>query len=426
MKISYLIASATLFASATVPAQFVQPELIFDENTVFPIINSTPSAFSDVGIDNLGNVATQSSTPRAVVARINGELVTVAAADITVVPNSNEIIADIDDHIEMRNGLAVFKVRNTVGNSGDEILMFGNGDSLTVAVWVGVDDVPGQPPGTKFTDFSDTEGFGFDGTRLAFEGDYPGGSGAYLFDNGVLSEIVSSGDLVDGLTTEFYGQLMPDARSDAIVLSISFTDDTRAIYVWENDTFTRVIGSGDPMPSGAGAIADFGLGEPDIDAGRVVLVVENDAGFESLILWDNGAIEVLADENTVFPGLPSADSFGEPGISGNTVAMPVSSEVGDNRGDSIDAAYAFQDGAVIPIVIEGQPFDGSLLENYISGNRPFVADDRVALRVSRENSFEQIYAVRIISGTQAVPTTGVLALLLLAFALMLVARRKLA
>ena len=425
MKTSYLVASATLFASTAVLAQFVQPELIFDENTVFPIINSTPSSFSDVGIDNLGNVATQSSTPRAVIARINGELVTVAATDITQVPNSTEIIGSIDDHIEIRNGLAAFKVRETVGNDSDSLLMFGDGDSLTVAVWEGVDDVPGQPPGTKFTSFSDTEGFGFDGTRLAFEGDYPGGSGAYLFDNGTLSEIVSSGDLVDGLTADLFSDLMPDARSDAIVLRISFTDDSRAIYVWQNGSFTRVIGAGDPMPSGAGTIADFGLGEPDIDAGRVVVVVENDADFESMIIWDNGAIEVLADENTVFPGLPSADFFGEPGISGDTVAVPVSSDVGDNRGDTLDAAYAFQDGTIIPIVIEGQEFDGSLLENYISGNRPFVADDRVALRVLRENSFEQVYAVRIISGTQAVPTTGVVALLLLTLALVLVARRKL-
>lgn len=426
MKISYLIASATLFASTTVLAQFVQPELIFDENTVFPVVNSTPSAFSDVGIDNQGNVATQLSTPRAIVARINGELVTVAAEGITPVPNSAEIMGQMDDHVEIRNGLVAFKVRETVGNDGDEMLVFGNGDSLTVAAWVGVDDVPGQPPGTKFNDFSDTEGFGFDGTRLAFEGDYPGGSGAYLFDNGALSEIVSSGDLVDGLTTQFFDDLMPDARSDAIVLTIGFTDDSRAIYVWENGTFTRVIGSGDPMPSGAGTIADSSLGEPDMDAGRVVVVVENDADFESLILWDNGAIEVLADENTGFPGLPSADNFGEPGISGDTIAVPVRSDIGGDRGDSIDAAYAFQDGAIIPIVIEGQEFDGSPLENYIDGNRQFVADNRVALRVSRENSFEQIYGVRIISGTQAVPTTGVVALLLLTLALVLVARRKLA
>ena len=89
--------------------------------------------------------------------------------------------------------------------------------------------VPGQGLLT-FTAFDDDK-VSIDGLRIAFEGEYDGGEGLYLWDNGLLLRILDDTQILDGKVISTLDLAFDSALSgDTVVFHAGFTNGTEGIF----------------------------------------------------------------------------------------------------------------------------------------------------------------------------------------------------
>ncbi|MCP3953059.1 MAG: hypothetical protein GY697_12705, partial [Desulfobacterales bacterium] len=126
-----------------------------------------------------------------------------------------------DDHLEIRNGIALLFGKNEeINETGDDVLFTSDGKTGRLIAREGVTKLPseGNP---VITTIKNAEGFGFDGTRVAFTAKFGAGKGAYLDDgNGTLSKIADTSDTTPAPANDTFtdfDEAMPDSNGDGIV-----------------------------------------------------------------------------------------------------------------------------------------------------------------------------------------------------------------
>ncbi|MEO1797891.1 MAG: hypothetical protein AAFR53_12890 [Pseudomonadota bacterium] len=207
--------AAPSFAAARAVAMFAAPAeavpidfsfaYIFDESTPVPSEPGvTRRGFNDVAVEDQGNVVANvdttapSGTPgdENVIAQING-LEVVLTAERTTLPGTPEVLGNLDNHVEIRDGTVAF-----FGGSEPDTILIGDEATTRVVAQEGETLIPFAEGTTTGCNLVNFEGFGFDGTRTAFEthginGDFSN-EGIFVGDDtGIITKILETSDAPD-------------------------------------------------------------------------------------------------------------------------------------------------------------------------------------------------------------------------------------
>lgn len=360
---------------------------IFDEST--PVPNDpgvTLRSFDDVGVDDQGNVVTNASTTapsgpgdEVVIGQINGSTVVIGSEGKTL-PGTTQIVGNVDDHVEIRDGVVAF-----YDSGNPDAILIGDGTTTRTVVREGETPLPFGGGSTTDYGLRNSEGFGFDGTRTAFEaddfdGDFSTG-GVYFEDGaGTITRILDTTDTPDaalGTTYTGFNHPMPDANGPGIAFEAvidggsGFGPGTDALFLFDGgltliDSFTGTAGR---------------IGELDIDAGQILYGV-NVGGVNSYRLFDGSAISTVVSEGDLLPNGEVIDSLslsGDFGIANGVVGFFAQSASGSSFN-------LWLDGMITTLLTEGDMLDGEVVEA-LSGasvgtlNRPFLADGFAAFEV---------------------------------------------
>jgi len=424
----HAVAMTMLLAALPVAGQTVDMEFtaerMYDTSTVIPGTGGdTPSSFSDPGVDDDGNTGSETTLDAgvdAITAVIDGTLRTISIGGVSTLPGTAEVIGNHDDYFMISNSQVLFQARN-IGATSDDAHVFGNHLGLEVVARENVTQVPDQPAGTTFDDLPNTEDMGTDGTRVIFVGRFSGTErGVYLYEAGARSTVVDTGDSFGGMPFNFLRDATVDGDGIVFVAERGGAAVT-ALFLYESGVLTELISTDDNVP-GTGSLVTS-IGEPDIDAGRVIIKLEGAGGEEGIYLIDDEGITLIVDLDTPLPGGPSASDIHQgPGIGGGFVGFRA------ERGNGSEA-FVWHDGHIARVLSPGDSLDGQTVTSVGSQNRPFVADGFMALDVDFGNDFEAIYrfALEPIENPLPVPllhTAPLLVLLLLVTGLFFASRIK--
>lgn len=357
---------------------------IFDEST--PVPNDpgvTLRGFDDVAVDDGGNVVANADTTapsgpgdEVVIGQINGSTVVIGSEGGTL-PGTTGVLGNLDDHVEIRDGVVAFY---DSGNP-DAILI---GDGTTTRTVVREGETPLSFGGGTTTDYglNNSEGFGFDGTRTAFQAeDFDGDfstDGLYVEDGaGTITRILDTTDTPDaalGTTYNEFNNPMPDANGPGIAFEAEidggsgFGPGTDALFLFDGgltliDSFTGSEGQ---------------IGELDIDAGQIVYGVEV-GGVNSYRLFDGSAISTVVSEGDLLPNgevITDLSIVADFGIADGVVGF--FADTTSSRSFNIWHA-----GIITTLLSEGDFLDGVLIDGIATSNtnRPFLADGFAAFEV---------------------------------------------
>ncbi len=112
-------------------------------------------------------------------------------------------------------------------------------------------------------------------------------------------------------------------------------------------TFVKIADTDMPIPSGTGNFTNFGVLSAAAVSDGNVAIRGRGVDQDGIYLWQNGALDVVADVNTPIPGgtgtfgAPATGGFGPPSIDGDDVAFG-----GDDQTISQRGVYALLDGVL--------------------------------------------------------------------------------
>ncbi|MEO1279445.1 MAG: hypothetical protein AAFV77_10870, partial [Planctomycetota bacterium] len=343
---------------------------IFDQST--PVPNDpgvTLRGFDDVAVDDQGNVVANADTTlpsnepggENVIGQINGSNVVIASEGRTL-PGTTEVLGNLDDHVEIRDGVVAF-----YDSGNPDAILIGDGTTTRTVVREGETPLPFGGGSTTDYGLNNSEGFGFDGTRTAFQADDFDGDfstdGLYVEDGaGTITRILDTTDIPDaalGTTYNEFNNPMPDANGPGIAFEAEidggsgFGPGTDALFLFAGgltliDSFTGSEGQ---------------IGELDIDAGQIVYGVEV-GGVNSYRLFDGSAISTVVSEGDLLPNGEVIDSLslsGDFGIANGVVGFFADSASGDSFN-------LWHDGVITTLLSEGDFLDGVLIDGIATSN----------------------------------------------------------
>ncbi len=393
LKMTVLASVTLMFAAASTQADSIfNFTKIAQTGDSVPGISNTFTGFSDPAVDDDGNVAfhadfKDSVTIEGTYGTKDGALI--KFSDETVpFPGATFTLTSFDDHLEIRNGIAL-SLGYTPAISGYS-LFISDGTTGRLVAQAGVTVLPstGNP---VIGSIDSSEGFGFDGTRVAFMGSFDGGRGVYLDDGtGTLSTIADTSDTTPtGDTFTGFYNAMPDSNGVGIVFN-GYTDSSEGIYVSKNDVLSKVADNvTDFAPSADGNVVSFG--EPDVDGGSFAFTV-NETGpvsTKAVILADGNSFTTIADLTTMLPTGVMATDFEEVAIANGSVAFNAQTLSGES-------VFVWRDGELNTVLSEGDTLDGLTVTSIEAYNRPFFADGFMALLLKLSDGSSAIYRASVI------------------------------
>ncbi|MEL6323441.1 MAG: VPLPA-CTERM sorting domain-containing protein [Pseudomonadota bacterium] len=405
---------------------------IFDESTPVPNdLGVTLESFDDVAVDDQGNVVVNANTTAPsgpgdenVIAQINGSTVVIGSEGRTL-PGSTEVLGNLDDHVEIRDGTVAF-----FQSSSPDAILLGDGTTTRVVAREGETPIPFGGGTTTDYDLRNSEGFGFDGTRTAFQAESFDGDfstdGVFVEDGaGTITKILDTTDTPDaalGTTYTEFNNPMPDADGPGIAFEAEVDGGsggsrtgTDALFLFDGG-LTLI----DSFTGSEGEIQEF-----DIDAGQILYGVEV-GGVNSYRLFDGSAISTVVSEGDLLPNGEVIDSLslsGDFGIANGVVGFFAQSASGSSFN-------LWLDGMITTLLTEGDMLDGEVVEA-LSGasvgtlNRPFLADGFAAFEV-RFDGEDTIYRAQFTPTAVApIPLPAAVWMLLAGFGTLgIIARRR--
>jgi hypothetical protein len=186
---------------------------------------------------------------------------------------------------------------------------------------------------------------------------FPSTSGLFLFSNGAITELIAEGTQANTGEAVTPGGALFTASGDLLV-SDAFTG---TMYLFTNNTLTRLVGAGDPAPGGATFNLLF---VPAINSSnQIVFQGFLSDGTNGVFLWSNGSVTKIIASGDIMPdGVPFG--FAEaPAIndSGQVVFSGVSNSIADS---GIFSWFQGQRSLLIP-VLSPLP-NGTLLNSAIT------------------------------------------------------------
>ncbi|MEO1497023.1 MAG: PEP-CTERM sorting domain-containing protein [Planctomycetota bacterium] len=268
---------------------------------------------------------------------------------------------------------------------------------------------------------STAEGFGFDGVRTAFDAKFNSDSsrGVYLEDGfGGLTKLADTSDLApDGTAfTADFDSPMPGANGPGVVFEgFSNGGSNNGIYLAPNGTTTlTTVATLADFPAISADVDSIDLGEPDVDAGRVVFSTRQndfDQPFNtpgstpaaSVAFWENGSLTTIADQDTVLPNGQTADFFGESAIAGDYIAFGVF----ESGVRTAIVLHDLSDGTQYSVFELGQVIDGREVTGISFYSRPFLSDGYLAVDLTFDNTDDIIYRAAIIPEPTSLAMLGI-------------------
>ncbi|MCP3955436.1 MAG: hypothetical protein GY697_24930 [Desulfobacterales bacterium] len=399
-----ILASLTLMiatASAQEPLVFSFTKIAQTGDTV-PGTSRTFTGFRDPAVDDSGNVAFGDYNDGAPT-EIKGTFGTKGGTlikfsdETTPFPGAAFTLNNgFDDHVEIRNGIALSYGENEETNGiENDILFTSDGKTGRLVAQEGVTELPstGNP---TITHIPYAEGFGFDGTRVAFTAEFGADEGVYLDDgNGTLFKIADTSDTTPAPANDTFtdfDEAMPDSNGDGIVFW-GETDSSKGIYVSENGVLSKVADNLTDFAPEVGSKAYF-YG-PGVDGGSfafIVAVKETGTPYtvltKAVILADGNSFTTVADLTTMLPTGEKATDFSPVAIANGSVAFKAVT----SKGDSV---FIWRDGVFHTVLSEGDTLDGLQVTEIKEFNRTFFADGFMALVLKLSDGSNAIYRVSI-------------------------------
>jgi hypothetical protein len=181
---------------------------------------------------------------------------------------------------------------------------------------------------------------------------FPSTSGVYLFSNGAITQLVANGTLANTgePVTPGSARFTPSGN---LLVADAFSG---TLYLFANNTLTRLLGAGDPAPGGATFIQL--LSSAINSSNQVAIQALLSDGTNGIFLWSNGvATKIIANGDV----MPDGVSFGfatTPAIndSGQVVFNGISNSIADS------GVFSYFQGQLSLLIPDLAPLpDGSLL-----------------------------------------------------------------
>jgi hypothetical protein len=188
---------------------------------------------------------------------------------------------------------------------------------------------------------------------------FPSTSGVYLFSNGAITLLIANG--TQASTGE---QVTPGSAtftpSGNLLVSDAFSG---TLYLFANDTLTRLVGAGDPGPGGA--TFTLLLSGAINSSNQVAFQAFLSDGTNGVFLWSNGTVAKIIASGDIMPdgvpfGFPTAPAIND---SGQVVFSGVSNSIADS---GVFSWFQGQLSLLIP-VLTTLP-NGTLLNSAISAS----------------------------------------------------------
>jgi len=182
---------------------------------------------------------------------------------------------------------------------------------------------------------------------------FPSTSGVYLYSNGAITQLIAAGTLDNTGEAVTPGSATFTARGNLLV-SDGFSG---TLYLFANNTLTRLVGAGDPAPGGT----TFNLlfGGAINSSNQIAFEAALSNGTEGVFLWSNGIVTKIIAGGDVMPdgvpfGFPTAPDINDSGL---VVFNGISNSIADS------GVFSYFHGQLAVLIPRLAPLpDGSLLD----------------------------------------------------------------
>lgn len=194
---------------------------IVDQNTTIPGMSGSYGFSSELAVTESGNIAFAANTAPGVFTLVGGYssaggLVTLANTT-TLVPGQAVNFSKFENPPDLDGDQVLFK---GFFNDNADLGLYAQdiaGGDISVIVDTTMTALGGSG---NFTGFG---GFASDNGHIAFLGNYSGGSAIYLYDNDILSRLIGTGDLIDGHTITSLSFSQEGLAGDYLAFGASFS-----------------------------------------------------------------------------------------------------------------------------------------------------------------------------------------------------------
>lgn len=380
------------------PLGFAYTRLVGTESPV-PLGEGTFSYMYEPGVDANGDVAFrgQDANGDSGVYAIRSGLLEKIADESDFVPGSMETYSSFDDHVEIRNGMVLFDGKTGSGASAIHRLILSDGMQTTLIASQEVTQVPGEDAGVVIDYIDNGEGYGFDGTRLAFTAQWEdgAGNGMLLAEDGKLTTLVKEGDPAPGgnLFGCCFDDAMVDVRGEGIVFQAISEAGGNGIWLVDNNGTELIADLTVQLPEAGGTFTS--LYEPDIDGGWVA-VGGGRHDVRGVYLFDGTELSVIVDSSDT---LPSENVITNPvrdvAISDETVAFKA------NNSELV----VWRDGELHTALAVGDLLDGQIVSS-LAFRRHCFENGRIGVRVGFEDDSYALYLIEIIPACASLDSLG--------------------
>lgn len=181
---------------------------------------------------------------------------------------------------------------------------------------------------------------------------FPSTSGVYLYSGGAITELIAAGTQANTgePVTPAFAKFTPSGN---LLVSDAFSG---TLYLFANNTLTRLVGAGDPAPGGAAF--NLLLSGAINSSNQVAFQAVLSDGTNGVFLWSNGIVTKIIASGDSFPDGGSLFFPTTPDIndSGQVVFTGISSSIADS------GVFSFSQGRLSVLIPRLAPLpDGSLL-----------------------------------------------------------------
>lgn len=260
--------------------------------------------------------------------------------------------------VGISGGVTAFAATYPGGGSG---VFTGTGGALTTIAKRG----DPAPVGT-FTDLISNADIS--GGVAVFRGTYTGNrSGIFTGSGGALTTVAKSGDAAPAGTFISFGFPAIDGSSTAFYGN--YTGGT-GVFIGNGGTLTTIVKSGDPAPLGT-----FGFFYDVAISGGTTAFLAAYSSAKGIFTGSGGILTDIVNVGDAAPVGTFTDFAISPSILGGTVAFS-----GIYNGGASSGVFTGNGGALVPVLLSGDPLFGSTVSSVGVGGNAFDSDGSLALR----------------------------------------------